>query len=249
MKISCYLIVGCLMAGAIVESRAATTVNAGSINQVAGPGSLDLTNVLYAVNFNQEFGTQTVNGVTFVNDTAPPVGFSSVGPQNVTNWQTKPEFGATASDNALEEIYSDIRWTNAAVDPPLQANMDVTPGLQYRLQILFYGNHAADDRRWDITVDGLQAVDDISSLGIATGPGLAGLPAYSANRGLVYRYDFFAPDAQVNVSMGQLFGTFEGTDPNAIWQGITLSRIPEPSIFALSAFAVVGLLRRRRFAS
>ena len=224
---------------------AATTVNAGSINPVNGPGSLDLTgNILYAVDFQQNLGNQTVNGVTFINDNTPPAGFSSIGPQNVTEWQTKPEFGATASDDALEEIYSDIRWTNAAADPPLQANMNVTAGLQYRLQILFYGNHAADLRGWDIRVEGVDAVDNITSLGVNTG---AGPPAYSPNMGLVYTYDFTAPDAQVNVVMGQLFGLGpELADLNAIWQGITLEQIPEPSAGVLAGVGLLGLLRRRR---
>lgn len=234
------------MLAACSASWAATTVNVGSINQVAGPGSLDLTgNIVYAVNFNGP--DLTVNGVTFVSDSTPPVGFSSVGPQLVTGWQTRPDFGATASDDNLEQIYHDIRWTNALADPPLGANMDVTAGLQYKLQILFYGNHAADDRRWDIMVDNVQAVDDISSLGIGTGPGLAGLPAYSPNMGLVYTYNFTAPDNQVNVLMGQLFGVpGGGTDQNAIWQGITLELVPEPSTSALGGVAVIAMLRRRR---
>jgi PEP-CTERM motif len=245
-----------LMAGMLAlatAARAATTVNAGSIIQVNGPGSLDLTgNIIYAVDFQNELlVNQTVNGVTFVNDNTPPAGFSSVGPQFVTNWQTKPEFGATADDNALEEIYSDIRWTNQGppvpVDPPLQANMDVTPGLLYRLQVLFYGNHTLDNRGWDIRVDGVDAVDNITSLGVNTG---AGIPAYSPTMGLAFTYDFIAPDSQVNVFFGQLGigAPQEQTDFNAIWQGITLELIPEPSIIAMSGLALIGLLRRRRSA-
>ncbi len=223
-------------------ARAATTVNAGTISNVSGPGSLDFTNNLYAVNFNGP--TVAVNGVTFVSDGAPPLGFSSVGPQNVPGWQTKPEFGATSDDNNLEQIYHDIRWTwNDGGNPPLQANMNVTPGQQYRLQVLFYGNHAGDNRGWDIQVDGVLTVDNVWSLGVSTG----GEPAYSPNRGLVYTYDFVAPDNQVNVVFGQLGGAASETaDTNAIWQGIMLSQIPEPSTAMLGGVAALALLRRRR---
>ncbi len=132
-------------------SQAATTVNAGSINNVTGPGSVDLTNIVYAVRFSPD-GPQTVNGVTFATDSLPPVGFSSSGPNLLGSWQTKPEFGATADDNALEEIYHDIRWTNQGVFPPepnLTASMDVTPGQMYRLQVLIPGN-IPENRIWDI---------------------------------------------------------------------------------------------------
>jgi hypothetical protein len=224
-----------------LRCQAATTVNAGSVSNVTGPGSLNLTNVVYAVNFNGP--SLTVNGVNFSPDNTPPPGFSSVGPQLVTAWQTKPEFGATTDDNNLEQIYHDIRWTQDGFNPPLQANMDVTPGQMYRLQILFYGNNP-EARGWDIGVEGALVVDNITSLGVDTG---SGPPPYSPNLGLVYSYDFVAPDNQVNVQMGQLGGLGpELIDRNAIWAGITLSQIPEPATPLLAGVAMLGLLRRRR---
>ncbi len=256
MKLSTLLLILSCAAGLTTAARAATTVNAGTISNVVGPASLDFTNNVYAVRFNGP--ALVVNGVTFSPDGvapqgAAPAGFSSVGPQLVTDWQTKPEFGGTTDDNNLEEIYSDIRWTNQGPDgagpnPNLQANMNVTPGQMYRLQVLFYGNHAADTRGWDIRVDGVNAVDNISSLGVKTG---AGYPAYSPNLGLVYTYDFVAPDGVVNVEMGHasLFGPGDATefaDDNAIWQGIMLSQIPEPSTAMLGGVAALALLRRRR---
>lgn len=254
MKIRFLLILVCCAAGLTSAARAVTTVNAGSINAVTGPGSLDFSNNLYAVRFNGP--ALAVNGVTFVSDTTPPVGFSSVGPQLVTDWQTKPEFGGTANDNNLEEIYSDIRWTNqgpdgAGGDPNLQANMAVVPGQMYRLQVLFYANHALETRGWDILVDGIGTVDNISSHGVVTG---AGFPAYSPNMGLVYTYDFIAPDGTVNVAFGHgnligPGGAGEFADDNAIWSGIMLSAIPEPSTALLGGVAALALLRRRRAAS
>ena len=250
MQLRTLLALLCCAAGLTTAARAATTVNAGTVSNVTGPGSLDFTNNVYAVRFNGP--ALVVNGVTFSPDGvapqgAAPAGFSSVGPQLVTDWQTKPEFGGTADDNNLEEIYSDIRWTNAAVDPPLQANMNVTPGQQYRLQILFYANNATETRIWDIGVEGAIVVDNITSRGVDTG---GGPPAYSPNLGVVYSYDFVAPDAQVNVVMGQLGGVDPGFGPgvdrNAIWAGIMLSQIPEPSTAMLGGVAALALLRRRR---
>ncbi|MGI8603995.1 MAG: hypothetical protein ACR2OZ_13525 [Verrucomicrobiales bacterium] len=226
---------------------AATTVNLGTVSPVAGPGSLDLAgDILYAIHFGPNNpSTLTVNGVPFLSDTAPPPGASFVGPNSVPfpGWQTKPEFGGSADDNALEDIYQDIRWANNALGETLQANLDVVAGEPYRLQLLFYGNHAVDDRRWDIVVDGAQAVDQVVSLGVSN---FGELPPYSPNQGLVYTYDFLAPDNQVNVVMGQLFGITEGADLNPIWQGLTLERIPEPAALALGSFGLIALLRRRR---
>jgi hypothetical protein len=125
--------------------------------------------------------------------------------------------------------------------------MNVSQGLHYRLQILFYGNWAGDARGWDIQVDGVNAVDNITSLGVDT---IFEPLTYSPNLGLVYSYDFIAPDNQVNVVMGQLFGAGpEMPDRNAIWSGIILSQIPEPPALAFGTIAVIGSSRRRRSAA
>lgn len=92
------------------SSQASTTVNAGSISAIQGPNDLDLLGeIVYAINFSPNDPPRTVNGIVFTPDTAPPVGATLVGPQNVVGWQTKPEFGDSPSDNELEEILHDIR--------------------------------------------------------------------------------------------------------------------------------------------
>jgi hypothetical protein len=226
---------------------AATTINLGTVTPIAGPGDLDLDgDMVYAVHFGPNNPvTLTVNGVPFLSDTTFIPGATFIGPQAVgpPGWQTKPEFGATADDDALENIYQDIRWANNMLGETLQAHLDVTPGEPYRLQILFYGNWVGDDRRWDITVDGAEAIDQITSLGVSN---FGEVPPHSPNQGLVYTYDFMAPDNQVNVIMGQLFGVTEGADLNAIWQGLTLERIPEPAAVALGGLGLLALVGRRR---
>jgi hypothetical protein len=95
----------------MVPVQASTTVNAGAIGTISGPQDLDLLGeIVYAINFSANDPALTVNGVVFTPDTAAPAGATLVGPQNATPWQTKPEFGASASDDALERVFEDIRW-------------------------------------------------------------------------------------------------------------------------------------------
>ncbi len=234
-----------------VPAQADSTVNLGTVSQFTGPGDLNLdpANVVYAVNFSNNDGPRTVGGVTFDPDTAAPAGFSSVGPNEVTPWQNKPEYGPTTDDNELEEIMADIRWANAGPGQTLQADMDVNVGTDYRLQLLISGNHQ-ETRQWDIQVEGMDAVDELSSLGIVSG---GVVPTYDPGSSVLYEYEFTAGDDQLNVVMGNLFGDNAGGDRNPIWQGVILSEIPaqqiipEPNTLALVAgvLGIAGFSRPR----
>ena len=206
-------------------ARAATSVNAGTVSQINGPGGLDLTGTIaYAINFTPNDPPLTVSGVTFVPDSSLPGGYT-VG-ANVTPWQTKPNFGAGADNNNLAEIYQDIRWANSGVGQTLEAHLPVTAGQKYKIQILFYANHAADDRRWDIQVEGALVVDEITSLGVSTGPSPGNMPPYSPNVGLVYSHTVTVGDASLDIRMGNFSGAFDGGDRNPIWQGLTVEQLP-----------------------
>src|SRR5262252_3569729 len=93
---------------------AATSVKLGSVTQITGPQDLDLEgDIIYAINFSADDPVRTVRGVAFQPDRLTIPGATLVGPQQVTPWQTKPEFGSTADANQLEEILADIRWADS----------------------------------------------------------------------------------------------------------------------------------------
>ncbi|MFN0129884.1 MAG: hypothetical protein ACKV19_24735, partial [Verrucomicrobiales bacterium] len=141
-----------------------------------------------------------------------------LGPQNVVRWQGKPEYGASADADALEEIMHDIRWASTGSNERLRARLVVEPGTPYKLQILISGNHF-ESRRWDIRLNGENAVDEITSLGV--GPG----ESYASNRSIVWAHEFVPAATPITVEMGNFFGGNDGGDRNPIWQALTLERV------------------------
>lgn len=232
-----------------------TSVKLGTVSQIRGPQDLDLDGEFaYAINFSANDPSRTVRGVTFLPDRLAIPGATFVGPQQVSPWQSKPEFGSTADANALEEIYQDIRWASSGGGERLRATLGVQRGQEYKLQVLISGN-GDENRRWDIRVNGQDAVDEITSLGSAPGQ------SYSRSKATLYTLQFNALTDSVVVEMGDLFGANDGGDRNPIWQGLTLERVSvpptpedialEPSRFfpgqklAIGSFSVTD----RRFAS
>jgi hypothetical protein len=233
--------------GLAMAAAASTVVTLGSVSQITSPQDLDLEgNIIYAINFSADDPVRTLSGVQFLPDNQAIAGATLVGPQNVTPWQAKPEFGATPDANTLEEICADIRWANNAAGERLRATLAVTQGEEYKLQLIISGNHF-EDRKWDIRVNGQDAVDEITSLGASPGQ------AYSQNSATLYTCQFNAASSSVVVEMGSLFGVNEGGDRNPIWQALTLERvfIPptpddvllDPVQFFAAQTARVGTLR------
>ncbi|HEX2749387.1 MAG TPA: hypothetical protein VHM91_15365, partial [Verrucomicrobiales bacterium] len=197
-------------------AQAVTTVNAGTLTQISGPGGLDLAGEFtHAINFSSNDPALFINGVRFKPDTALPAGFT-VGNNQVAPWGTKPAFGTDTDSDNLEQIFEDIRY---CVPPgqSLQAHLPVTAGETYKIQILFYGNRT-ETRVWDIEIEGVQTVDEVTSLGL-TGS------VYSANAGLVYTHTVVAGDSTLDIRMGNFGGANDGGDRNALWQGLTVEHI------------------------
>ncbi len=209
-----------------------TVVHLGAIHVFTGPDDpvLDLGgDFAYAINFSPDDPVRVLKGVTFQPDNRAIAGAVLTGPQNVVGWQAKPEFGASAEANVLEEIMHDIRWANAGSGERLQARLTVEPGIPYKLQILISGNRV-EDRRWDIRLNGQNAVDEITSLGPSPGE------SYSPNRSILWVHEFVPATTTVTVEMGSLFGANDGGDRNPIWQALTLERVfipPAPDEIAL----------------
>lgn len=102
----------------------------------------------------------------------------------------------------------------------------MTPGETYKLQILFYEGKT-NSRRWDIMVEGVMSVDQVSSLGVTTlvDDDFIVDPDYDPTAGVVFTQVITATDDTLDIVFGQIGGNFDGTDLNPIWQGLTLERI------------------------
>ncbi len=224
--------------------RAATSVNAGSILQISGPAdpNLDLAGeIVHAINFSANDPALFVNGVTFTPDRDLAPGLT-VGPNNVAPWGTTPVFGSGLDADNLETVYQDIRWAQPSIGQALEAHLPVTAGETYKVQLLFYGN-GAENRRWDIEVEGSVDVDEVSSRGIATGPAVADLPPYSGTAGIVFSRTITVADSTLDIRMGNLGGVNDGGDRNPIWQGLTVEHVvPDtdtdglPDAYEITAF-------------
>ena len=208
--VTCALFASSFAAGVPVVS-ADTIVHLGTIGQITGAADLDLDgDIVHAINLRGE--TVEIAGVSFVSDDTAPAGTTLVGPNFATDWQTRPELGDTADDNALEELFHNLRL--AVPSEILGAEFDVKIGHRYKVQMLISANQD-ESRSWDISVNGALGVEEFTSLG-------TNADTYSVNRAVAYVFEIDASQPTLEIVMGQINDTIEGTDGGALWQGITL---------------------------
>ena len=192
-----------------------TFVNHGSVTPFSGgdPGEgLDLDgNFEHAVNLG---GTSIFVGDTlFVADSVAP-GFSFVSNNVLNPFYTRPVYGDTAADNALESAMHSIRWSGGG-NPinNVTLTLDVTPGDDYQLQVLFSENIAGATRMMDVSVNGRQQTD--ASQFVA-----------SDGTGRVFTYSFTATTSPATVVIE---GTHVGRDPNPAVNAVTLENLSQPA--------------------
>ena len=213
---------------------AATVVNVGEIREFNGPDDLELDPNMVVVAIDV-FGDsdRTVNGVVFETDKSPPAGVTVTAANSINDWATRPTYtgGTPGSADNLELIMQDIRWTQAPAPISLSV-ANLTPGIEYELQLLFNEGRSNSDRRWDIGIEGQLAVDDFSSQGEGV---------WNTSNGFAYIAPFTlaAGDTTLNVEMQAQIGgqAAMGSDNNPILQAFTVTELtvpPTPDSLALA---------------
>ncbi|MFN4982833.1 MAG: PEP-CTERM sorting domain-containing protein [Akkermansiaceae bacterium] len=246
---------------AATNASIASTILLGSLTPFTGGDAgegLDLTgNIVHAYNLG---GTaQTVQGVTFA---AAPVGGAPAGitPSGALEFNYSvanpggangANYGATVDDNALETLTS-TGWYNS----DWTLDLAVVAGNQYKLQLIFQESFwdfqgglvagAPAERNFNVLVEtGSPAT---LSVGLANFvPGVETNGANTARQpgadfGVVYTYNFTAPDTSFRIRLQDN----PGGDDNAVLNALTLTQIPEPSAALLGGLGFLALLRRRR---
>ena len=180
----------------------------------ADPGEgLDFSgNFLYAIDIRGPGGV-TIGDAHFTDDSSVPgVRVSAV--NEILAWGEPIDFGSSAGDDALESLMASIRWSPHP--SPLLVTMDVTPGVEYRLQLMFHEQCCS--RGFDVLVDGQRIVDEYSPQRDQGGLNGGGRP------GAAIDYDFVARSSTVTVSLEGADAAFADTNP--ILNALTLEADP-----------------------
>ena len=196
---------------------------------------LDASWPLYAVNVSSDTVVRNVNGLNFYPSDAlggvPGVTVYSNAAAN--NWGTKPNLGATAGDDALEDILHDIRYSNNS-----SVNIDATVGNGlYEVQLLFSENFhsVVGSRTFDIVVEGEMLYDEFDVLAAAGGQ----------SKPLLLTYEVRMSDGNLDIDL--LLGSSAG-DGNPIINGLVIRPVPEPVSWGFAGLCLLGCVvtRRRR---
>jgi hypothetical protein len=188
---------------------------------VLGPGGLQVGDAL----FTDEAGAPNV----------------TIAAENtIPNW-LNANYGATANDDALEQVMQSIRWTNSQ-DAGLNT-LDITLddleiGTRYKLQLLMANNGGASDRHFNLFLEDELALFDFQ---------MGAMQGANANLGVVLTHEFLADADSLFLQFTADFLT--SGDRNPILNGLTLERIlpvPEPATGLLALLGLGALAARRR---
>ena len=179
---------------------------------VDGAASLDFSgNIIHAVNVGGGGGA-VIGDAAFTGDTG--VENVEVSAENVASpWGTIPDVGATAEDDALDGILHSIRWQATNSNTPGHDGVHVrlgglTEGVAYKLQLLISENCCAG-RGFDITVNGVQIVDEFKTINTGT------------NQAIIHY--FTATGSDMTAHLSAIGAT--AADRNAILNGLTLEDV------------------------
>jgi hypothetical protein len=193
------------------------TVLSGSIGTFTGgdPGEgLDMEGqFVYAIDVGN-LGDVTVGDAEFTDGseagmaigTSP--GASITDANEIPDWHTVADYGNSDNDNALELVMHGIRWNEP---PGLQIDLDVDPGQQYQLQLLFA--ESCCDRGFDITVEDELRVDNFNVQVVQEG-------INNGLQGVFFTDQVSAADGVLNIELGG--ENSRAPDNNPILNALTL---------------------------
>ena len=193
---------------------------------------------VYAVNVGDLSGNvgATIGNATF---TGQAVSGVEVNAENTIfpGWGSKPEYGSSPDDDALESIMHSIRYDssgNAAL-PGIEVNLDVTPGKLYLLQLLFSENGytTPGSRAFNIKIEDEMAYANLD------GPAVTGPWSGNPTLGVVFTKLIRARDDKLNILLdpGTIYANHD-----AILNAFTLELVPEPSTLVIFGLGAVVLL-------
>lgn len=183
----------------------------------AGEG-LDLDGTfVYAINVGPTEAIGLIRDAYFTEDTVE--GVSITGGNIADSWHPNLSFGDSPNDDALEQMMTSIRWSNAAdpITPTLRLTFGLLEaGAAYRLQLLFA--EEGWTRGFDVTVDGRFIADDFSPWHYQGG--------FPKTNGVVLTHDFIASSTNVSIILdGRTVKLTEFSDHNPILQAATLELV------------------------
>jgi hypothetical protein len=225
------------------------------------PGQIQGINLGNNVEFGLLTGNETVGGVVLQNEpTAFANGITVNGPAPANRGiagQAPPNLGATADDNALERVFNFGEYSKTAAG--FNVSFPVTAGEKYKVTSLFF-EFISLTRTFDITIDGVLAVDEFS---VIQNDGLHqdALSGVSTTSFSAYEAIVTATGSSLVVGFGSggslglphplsvqdpvNFGTLKIEDVTPFVQGIIVERVPEPSTYLLALAGSACIAWRR----